>query len=64
MPKTQTSTWPFLAFDNNLTGHIYIIWPFQKLKLSSKKTHSVSLIDLESGEKWIVMMWLAFISGG
>jgi len=43
MPKTQTSTWPFLAFDNNLTGHIYIIWPFQKLKLSSKKTHSVSL---------------------
>jgi hypothetical protein len=61
MPKTQTSTGPFLAFDNNLTGHIYIIWPFQKLKLSSKKNSlCFPLIDLESGEKWIVLMWLAF----
>jgi len=33
--------------------------PFQKLKLSSKP-HRFPLI-LESGEKWIVMMWLALL---
>jgi len=51
----------YLAFSNLLLlfVNLQVYWPFQKLKLSSKPHHSPLI--LESGKKWIVMMWLALL---
>ena len=51
----------YLAFSNLLLlfVNLQVYWLFQKLKLSSKPHHSPLI--LESGEKWIVMTWLALL---